>query len=89
VARPNAGEFSSTGPGNKARYAGHRHRIEPDFRRDPLSPVQQARASLLSRRFHRIRSTHCAREGPGSNGSPKYCVSRATLPSRNSMMLTV
>ena len=38
---------------------------------------------------HRIRSTHCAREGPGSNGSPKYWVSRATLPSTNSMMLTV
>ena len=36
-----------------------------------------------------IRSTKCAREGPGSKGSPKYCVSRATLPSRNSMMLTV
>src|SRR5271165_3004025 len=26
----------------------------------------------------RFRSTHCAREGPGSNGSPKYWVSRAT-----------
>ena len=36
-----------------------------------------------------IRSTHCAREGPGSNGSPKYWVSRATSPSTNSMMLTV
>jgi len=23
-------------------------------------------------RCHSIRSTHCAREGPGSNGSPKY-----------------
>ena len=36
-----------------------------------------------------IRSTHCAREAPGSNGSAKYWVSRATFPSRNSMMLTV
>ena len=39
--------------------------------------------------FQAIRSTRCAREGPGSNGSPKYWVSRMTLPSRNSMMLTV
>ena len=39
--------------------------------------------------FQVIRSTHCAREGPGSNGSPKYWVSRATFPSWNSMMLTV
>lgn len=39
--------------------------------------------------FHRISSTHCAREGPGSNASPKYWVSRATFPSLNSMMLTV
>jgi hypothetical protein len=36
-----------------------------------------------------IRSTHCAREAPGSKGSPKYWVSRATFPSTNSMMLTV
>jgi hypothetical protein len=34
-------------------------------------------------------STRCARDGPGLNGSPKYCVSRATFPSLNSMMLTV
>ena len=40
-------------------------------------------------KFQRIRSTHCAREGPGAKASPKYWVSRATLPSRNSMMLTV
>jgi hypothetical protein len=40
-------------------------------------------------RFQRIRSAHRAREGPGSKGSPKYWVSRATLPSLNSMMLTV
>ena len=53
-----------------------------------LCPVQHARATPLPRRFHHIRSTKCAREGPGSNGSPKYWVSRATLPSRNSMTLT-
>jgi hypothetical protein len=35
-----------------------------------------------------IRSTHCAREGPGSNGSAKHWGSRATLPSRNSTTLT-
>ena len=34
-------------------------------------------------------STKCAREGPGLNGSQKYCVSLATFPSLNSMMLTV
>ena len=34
-------------------------------------------------------STRCDRDGPGMNGSPKYCVSRATFPSLNSMMLTV
>jgi hypothetical protein len=47
------------------------------------------RAVTSAARFQGIRSTHCAREGPGSNGSPKYWVSRATFPSRNSMMLTV
>ena len=36
-----------------------------------------------------IRSTHCARDGPGANGSQKYWVSRLTLPPTNSMMLTV
>ena len=36
-----------------------------------------------------ICSTRCAREGAGSNRSAKYCVSWATSPSRNSMMLTV
>ena len=46
-------------------------------------------AALMPARFQGIRSTHCAREGPGSNGSPKYWVSRATCPSLNSMMLTV
>ena len=32
-------------------------------------------AILMATRPQGIRSTHCAREGPGSNGSPKYCVS--------------
>jgi adenylate cyclase len=41
------------------------------------------------RKVQDIRSAHSAREGPGSKGSPKYWVSRATLPSQNSMMLTV
>ena len=53
-----------------------------------LRPVQHARARAMSRRFHPIRSTQGAREGPGSNGSAKYWVSRAALPSRNSMTLT-
>ena len=45
---------------------------------------------VASRPFacHRIRSTHRARNGPGSNASPKYWVSRATFRSLNSMMLT-
>ena len=38
---------------------------------------------------HVIRSTHRARHVGATNGSAKYCVSRATLPSLNSMMLTV
>ena len=46
-------------------------------------------ATLMPASFQRIGSTHCAREGPGSNGSPKYWVSRATFPSLNSMILTV
>ena len=38
---------------------------------------------------HVIRSTHWARHAGATNGSAKYCVSRATLLSLNSMMLTV
>jgi hypothetical protein len=37
---------------------------------------------------HSIRSTHRLRHAGASKGSPKYSVSRATLPSRNSMMET-
>src|ERR1700732_2820021 len=55
--------------------AGERDRIDRQLR--------------ASERAMGIRATHCAREGPGSNASPKYWVSRATFPSRNSMMLTV
>ncbi len=54
-----------------------------------LRAGERRRPMPLAARLQSIRSTRCAREGPGSNGSPKYCVSRATLPSRNSMMLTV
>ena len=66
--------------------ASERDRINRQLR---ASERQMATAILTAARFQGIRSTHCAREGPGSNGSPKYCVSRATFPSRNSMMLTV
>jgi len=45
--------------------------------------------TIASAEVQAIRSTHCAREGPGSNGSPKYWVSLFTFPSSNSMMLTV
>jgi hypothetical protein len=54
-----------------------------------LCTREQWMATLMPARFQRICSTHCAREGPGSNGSPKYWVSRTTFPSLNSMMLTV
>ena len=64
--------------------AGERLRIDRQLRAG-----ERQMAVLVAVRFQGIRSTHCARDGPGSNGSPKYWVSRATLPSRNSMMLTV
>jgi hypothetical protein len=51
--------------------------------------VKSAEVAPAPFAFHRIRSTHRAREGPGSNASLKYWVSRATFPSLNSMMLTV
>src|SRR5690348_7452311 len=57
-------------------------------------PIHCRRDSALRAGGHRcgwlqdIRSTNCAREDPGLNGSQKYGVSRATFPSRNSMMLT-
>jgi hypothetical protein len=44
---------------------------------------------LAPRDYMSIRSTHCARDAGATNGSAKYCVSRATLLSLNSMMLTV
>src|SRR5436190_13120901 len=63
---------------------GERGRIDRQLRAS-----ERQRAILTAAGFQGIRSTHCARDGPGANGSPKYWVSRATFPSRNSMMLTV
>src|SRR3954449_5931097 len=63
--------------------AGERDRINRQLRAG-----ERQMAIHTTVRFQGIRSTHCAREGPGSNGSPKYWVSRATFPSRNSMTLT-
>jgi FixJ family two-component response regulator len=51
--------------------------------------VKIHRGHVMKNDISPIRSTRCAREGPGSNRSAKYCVSWATSPSRNSMMLTV
>src|SRR5436190_13268665 len=64
--------------------AGERDRIERQLRTS-----ERQMAILRAARFQGLRSTHCARAGPGSNGSPKYWVSRVTCRSRNSMMLTV
>ena len=64
--------------------SGERDRINRQLRAS-----ERRMAILMAARFQGILSTHCAREGPGSNGLPKYWVSRATFPSRNSMMLTV
>ena len=50
----------------------------------PLSPT-----ATIQEPAHVERSTHCSRQEGGSNGCAKYCVSRATLPASNSMMLTV
>ena len=55
----------------------------------PAAPGARAAKAHAFGEPQAISSTRCAREGPGSNGSPKYCVSRVTLPSRNSMTLTV
>ena len=44
---------------------------------------------LLLRDYVSNRSTHWARDEGATNGSAKYCVSRATLSPLNSMMLTV
>jgi len=66
------------------QIAGERDRIDRQLRAS-----ERQTAILTAARFQGIRSTHWAREGPGSNGSPKYWVSRVTFPSTNSMMLTV
>lgn len=63
--------------------------INPDS--DELRELREALASAVVwylAESQPIRSTHWARDGPGSNGAPKYCVSRTTSPSSNSMMLT-
>ncbi len=86
--------LNNTTAGNAIRQLPHQYLAnEIAGERDRIN--RQLRASewrmaiLTAAMFQGIRSTHCAREGPGSNGSPKYWVSRATFPSRNSMMLTV
>src|SRR3954447_9621267 len=53
-----------------------------------LRPAAASGSVLRPSPYYPTRSTRCAREGDGSNLSPKYCVSCATRPSRNSMMLT-
>ena len=50
---------------------------------------KQTLAWDIQKGYVSIRSTHCARQALASKGSPKYCVSRATLSPLNSMMLTV
>src|SRR3954452_5806873 len=92
---PDPGQASraASDPGEQGWALGS----EPEQpRRHPKGRInRQGRASErqmaihAAARFQGIRSTHCAREGPGSNASPKYWVSRVTFPSRNSMMLTV
>ena len=86
--------FNNTTAGYAFRQLPHQHLAdEIAGERDRIN--RQLRASerqmviLTAARFQGIRSTQCAREGPGSNASLKYWVSRATFPSRNSMMLTV
>ena len=85
--------LNNTTAGNAFRQLTHQYLAnEIAGERDRIN--RQLRASERAADGHpygvqAIRSTHCAREGPGSNGSPKYWVSRATFPSRNSMMLTV
>lgn len=66
------------------QIAGESSRIDRQ-----LGASERQMAILYDGRVQGIRSTHCAREGPASNGSLKYWVSRATLPPTNSMMLTV
>ena len=66
------------------KRTGERDRIDRQLRAS-----ERQMAILTAARFQGIRSTKWARESPGSNGSPKYWVSRATFPSLNSMMLTV
>ena len=50
-------------------------------RRQHLRPIHALQCTSCS--------THCLRQAGALNGSAKYCASCDTLPSRNSMMLTV
>src|SRR5207248_3809163 len=86
--------LDNTTAGGAFRHLPHQYLAnqiagESDRINRQLRASERRTAILMAARFQGIRSTHCAREGPGSNGSPKYWVSRATFPSRNSMMLTV
>jgi hypothetical protein len=87
--------LDNTTAGDAFRQLTHHHLANEIAASETVSIGSSERASerlmaiLTAAGFQGIRSTHCAREGPGSNGSPKYWVSRATFPSRNSMMLTV
>jgi len=86
--------LNNTTAGDAFRQLPHQHRAneiagERDRINRQLRASERQTATPTRVRFQGISSTHCAREGPGSKGSPKYWVSRATFPSRNSMMLTV
>ena len=86
--------FDNTAAGDAFGHLPHQYLADEITReRDridrQLRTREQWMATLMPASFQGIRSTHCAREGPGSNGSPKYWISRATCPSLNSMMLTV
>jgi hypothetical protein len=85
VVTVNGGQFFALGP----QAVVEDRRASPDeisshINVDPSSPRQCIQDDVISS----TRSTRCAREGAGSNRSAKYCVSPATSPSRNSMMLT-
>ena len=63
------------------------HRGLSDHRRRPLA--WRIINCCKRRDYAPIRSTYGARAGLASNGSAKYCVSRATSSPLNSMILTV
>src|SRR6516165_12691340 len=65
------------------QYLANEQASERDRIDRQLRTRERRMDAFIRARFQRIRSTHSAREGPGSNGSPKYWVSRATFPSLN------